>query len=278
MTYSPKAITAAYPLLEARFKSARRSGVAADKAGYHNSRNRLRSVAKWRNDYSILEKLDQAGDGNAASALDVSFNTAELNTVCRRMMAASLARDPRIVKVLREWFGSYTGRSVIGYSLFRKRPATSDSSHEWHWHGSGWRKYANDEQAWLGVVEVMLGLDSGALASVPLDTVPTVPKPVLPAVSLKALVAAANADPDREQGGTTPGSEDDVRLVEAVLVARGLLLAQFGNDGAFGSSSVEAWSRWQESLGYSGDDADGIPGKASLDALAKTSGYFRATA
>jgi hypothetical protein len=273
MTYSPKAITAAYPLLEARFKSARRSGVAADKAGYHNSRNRLKNVPKWRNDYSISEGLDKLGDGNAASALDVGLNTPELNTACRRLMAASLARDPRLTKVVREWFGSYTGRSVIGYSLFRKRPASSDSSHEWHLHISGWRKYADDEQAWLGVVEVILGHDSGTLTSVPLDTVPTVPGPPKPQVSLAALVAAAKADPDREQGGTTPGAEDDVRLVEAALVARGLLLAQYGNDGAYGTATVEAYRAFQESIGYDGDDADGIPGEASLTKLGGVYGF-----
>lgn len=278
MTYSPKAITAAYPLLEAKLSSAERSGVAADKAGYHNSRNRLRAVAKWHNDYSIVEQLDQQGDGNAASALDVKLNTAQLNTVCRRLMAASLARDPRLVKVVREWFGSYTGRSVIGYSIFRRRPASSDSSHEWHFHISGWRKYADDEQAWLGVVEVILGLVAGALTSPgkPTPVVPARPGEVLPTVSLAAVLTAANHDPDREQGTFTAGADDDVRLVEAVLVAKGLLLAQFGSDGAFGSSTIEAYSRWQESLGYSGDDANGKPGKASLTKLG--AGHFRVIA
>jgi hypothetical protein len=259
MTYSPKAISAGYPLLEKRFKIAKRSGIAADKAGYHNSRNRLRSVSKWRNDYSITEALDKLGDGDAASAFDVSLNTAELNTACRRLMAASLARDPRLVKVVREW------------------QASSDSSHEWHLHLSGWRKYADDAQAWLGVFEVILGYERGVLTHQipPVVTAPPVsapplsetPTPARPVVSLSAVVAAAEADPDREQGATTPGSEDDVRVVEAALVARGLLLAQYGQDGAYGSSTVEAYSAWQESIGYTGDDADGIPGEASLVAL-----------
>jgi hypothetical protein len=34
-----------------------------------------------------------------------------------------------------------------------------------------------------------------------------------------------------------------------------------------------AWKRWQESIGYTGKDADGIPGTASVDALCRRAGY-----
>lgn len=35
----------------------------------------------------------------------------------------------------------------------------------------------------------------------------------------------------------------------------------------FGKPLLRAYSQWQESLGYSGSDADGIPGRASLEVL-----------
>lgn len=47
-------------------------------------------------------------------------------------------------------------------------------------------------------------------------------------------------------------------------------------DGALGTSFLQAYARFQESLGYSGDDADGYPGLASLTALAERTGAFRA--
>ena len=45
-------------------------------------------------------------------------------------------------------------------------------------------------------------------------------------------------------------------------------------DGALGTSFKAAYARFQESLGYSGADADGTPGRASLQALADRTGAF----
>lgn len=47
-------------------------------------------------------------------------------------------------------------------------------------------------------------------------------------------------------------------------------------DGALGTSFVRAYARFQQSLGYSGADADGYPGIASLTALGDRTGAFRA--
>jgi hypothetical protein len=163
MGYSPAAITALYPILKKYYPSTAESGVYADKPGYHNSRNELRQDNRW-SDYSIQIDLDLLGDGDAGSAIDARMNTADLGKLTRRMLDASKARDPRLVKVLREWFASLDGDGVDGWSLYRDRFASSDDSHEWHFHGSGWRKYVNDEIAWLGVAEVMCGLAPGTLA------------------------------------------------------------------------------------------------------------------
>ena len=163
MGYSPKAITDLYPLLEKAFSSAERSGVYANKAGYHNDRNTLRRQGK-KDDYSIQLDVDQLGDGDAGSAFDVKLNRAQLRVVTERMMKASKAKDPRLVGKIREWFGSYDGDGVDGYSLYRDRLATSDDSHEWHLHISGYRKYVNDAKVWLGIAEVLLGLKAGVLS------------------------------------------------------------------------------------------------------------------
>lgn len=86
-------------------------------------------------------------------------------------------------------------------------------------------------------------------------------------VSLSAVVKAAKADPDRAQGGTTSGSVDDVKVVEKALKREALLDPDYAEDGSFGSLTVEAYGEWQRRCGYSGDDADGIPGEASLKML-----------
>lgn len=100
-------------------------------------------------------------------------------------------------------------------------------------------------------------------------------KPAKPAkvVSLAQLVAAAKRDPARPQGGTTAGSADDVRIVEAALMKEGLLPSKWASDGSFGSSTVAAYRRWQQRLGYRGRDADGIPGRASLVELGRRHGF-----
>lgn len=96
---------------------------------------------------------------------------------------------------------------------------------------------------------------------------------IKPAVDLSKLVEAAKKDPGRKQGGTTSGATVSVKVVEAALQAEGLLGAKYGEDGSFGSTTVEAYAKWQRRCGYSGKDADGIPGRDSLERLVEPWGY-----
>ncbi|MGW1840835.1 N-acetylmuramoyl-L-alanine amidase [Streptomyces sp. NPDC002067] len=97
----------------------------------------------------------------------------------------------------------------------------------------------------------------------------TPPSPSRPSVSLSRLVAAARSDPARSG---TPVSYSGTRVVEAALVDAGLL-AKRRSDGHFGSATVAAYAAWQRRLGFSGRDADGIPGKTSLARLGKEHGF-----
>lgn len=98
-------------------------------------------------------------------------------------------------------------------------------------------------------------------------------KSVVSMASLAEIIKAAKNDPDRKQGGTTPGAVDDVKVVENALQRAGLLAKKYSVDGSFGSSSVAAYRKWQKKLGYKGKDADGIPGKDSLTKLGKKYGF-----
>jgi hypothetical protein len=98
-------------------------------------------------------------------------------------------------------------------------------------------------------------------------------KPTVTAgVSVKAMVAAARNDPKRPQGGATPGSADDVRKVENGLVKVGMLDKRYV-DGSFGTKSIDAYAKWQKSLGFKGKAADGIPGRVSLQRLGDKAGF-----
>nr|WSW58494.1 peptidoglycan-binding protein LysM [Streptomyces sp. NBC_00998] len=113
-------------------------------------------------------------------------------------------------------------------------------------------------------------IDKNALLAAGGST-PTPPAPSTPSVSLAAVIRAAQRDPGLPQGGTT--SAADVRPVEAALQSEGLLSAAYAKDGSFGSFTRTAYAGWQRRLGYSGSDADGIPGKTSLTKLGARYGF-----
>ena len=88
----------------------------------------------------------------------------------------------------------------------------------------------------------------------------------LPKVNMEAVVKAAQIDPRRSDDTLTPGAKASVLLVERALRDRKLLDAKWV-DGYFGTSTIAAYAKWQKSLGLSGLDANGLPGKMSLTKL-----------
>ncbi|WP_371670033.1 endolysin [Streptomyces sp. NBC_00289] len=102
---------------------------------------------------------------------------------------------------------------------------------------------------------------------------PAFPATATPKVSLAHVVYAARHDPAAAQGHTSHKAA--VLIVEKALKAEGLLPSQYV-DGSFGTKTVTAYARWQRSPaggGYTGDAADGIPGKSSLRLLAARHGF-----
>jgi peptidoglycan hydrolase-like protein with peptidoglycan-binding domain len=97
----------------------------------------------------------------------------------------------------------------------------------------------------------------------------------LPSVNMEATVKAAQIDPRRPDSTLTPGAKASVLLVEQALRDRRLLDEKWV-DGYFGSTTVTAYAKYQKSLGLTGLDANGLPGKASLTKLG--AGHFTVTA
>jgi peptidoglycan hydrolase-like protein with peptidoglycan-binding domain len=96
----------------------------------------------------------------------------------------------------------------------------------------------------------------------------------LPTVNMEATVKAAQIDPRRADDTLTPGAKASVLAVEQALQAKHLLDAAWV-DGYFGSKTVEAYARYQASLGFTGLDANGLPGTTSLTSLGQ--GRFTVT-
>lgn len=98
------------------------------------------------------------------------------------------------------------------------------------------------------------------------------PTPV-PQVSLHDIQGSAHADPPAPQGVTTNFVQ--VSIVQRALVSEGFLQDSnpWWGRGCFGTMTIAAYAKWQEKLGYSGTDADGIPGWVSLSKLASAHGF-----
>ncbi|GGV07158.1 hypothetical protein GCM10010260_51040 [Streptomyces filipinensis] len=65
---------------------------------------------------------------------------------------------------------------------------------------------------------------------------------------------------------------EDVRTVQKALIARGHTIPD-GATGYFGEQTKAAYQAEQRAQGFTGADADGIPGCASLTALGKSIGF-----
>jgi hypothetical protein len=86
-----------------------------------------------------------------------------------------------------------------------------------------------------------------------------------PAVSMERLVVQAQVEPFRGDQPDLPG-DGAVEMVQRALGEEGF---EATVDGWFGSETAAVYADWQESLGYSGLGANGIPGPTSLAALAE---------
>ncbi|MFD3714255.1 LysM peptidoglycan-binding domain-containing protein [Streptomyces sp. NPDC058677] len=88
-------------------------------------------------------------------------------------------------------------------------------------------------------------------------------------VSLAKLVKAFKTDPPKSG---TPVSYAAVDYVEDALVSEGLLAKQYA-DGHAGTATKSAYALLQRRYGYSGADADGLPGMTSLKRLGAAHGF-----
>jgi peptidoglycan hydrolase-like protein with peptidoglycan-binding domain len=83
-------------------------------------------------------------------------------------------------------------------------------------------------------------------------------------VNMERLLVAAQLDQYRPGNGTTPGAVKSVKRVQRSLKRHNIDVAV---DGNFGASTMAAYAAWQRQLGYSGIDANGMPGETSLKQL-----------
>lgn len=110
----------------------------------------------------------------------------------------------------------------------------------------------------IGAVAASVGL-VGAVAA----TTPSASAATLPVVDMARVLAAAQVEP---ACGQTAGLSDNAStiLVQKALTARGYSATA---DGWYGAGTTASYVKWQKHLGYSGIDANGLPGVSSLTSL-----------
>lgn len=110
----------------------------------------------------------------------------------------------------------------------------------------------------------MVSVVAGALLA--LAVLPAPPAvAATPVVDMAAVEAAAQVE---GRYGNQPrlGDDPSTRLVQRALAAKGFSVAA---DGWYGRSTTAAYAAYQRSLGYTGIDANGLPGRTSLSRLGR---------
>lgn len=125
----------------------------------------------------------------------------------------------------------------------------------------------------MPLVRPLAGLLTAVVLAVPVSLVLVQPAgaagttaAALPDANMESILLAAQWDPVKSGTGITPGAGPSVLLVERALSARGLLAGSYV-DGHFGTATRSAYAAYQRSLGYTGLDANGLPGRTSLTRL-----------
>ena len=101
------------------------------------------------------------------------------------------------------------------------------------------------------------GAASLGLVAAVVATAPTSASAALPSVDMARVLAAAQVEP---RCGQRAGLADNAStiLVQRALSAKGLGTTA---DGWYGNGTTSSYAAWQRRLGYSGIDANGLPGK-----------------
>jgi hypothetical protein len=193
----------------------------------------------------------------------------------------------RDLAVFAKWAHDANGVPLTSVVTFKAYPAAYGTGNGVRMSGSKWQSFSG-HCGHQHVPENLHG-DPGAfpIASILLKAGPnTVTTPVTgavkPTVSLKNLITAAKADPKASQGHASHPA--DVKPVEAALLKLGYLSSKYAADGAYGTTTIAAYSAYQKAyskkhkLGWTGTDVNGIPGQTSLKGLASESGKFTVVA
>ncbi len=213
---------------EKLWKSAQISGIVPDarhlrQGGYHCSRQD--QVDK--SNYSVVRPDDKLGPDNAAAAIDMTMNRADMIACTkRRVTVFADASDPRR-KYINAFNGTLDGSTALRWDVYARKRTSASSDHTWHVHMEVRRKYVESSSAMAAILSVLKGQSKAAF----LGSVPAVQsqRPAFPG-TLRRSSSQKSPDPS-------------VKMLQVQLGKRGLT---FGTaDGLFGPKVEAAVKEWQ---------------------------------
>lgn len=153
--------------------------------GRHRSRNwALNSRYCTDRSYGTRDPRDRAGNGDWLRATDVGITGAEHRAASKRLDTAVRAGQ---LPAVAEWFGSFDGRTVVGW--FEGQPGTSDISHLRHLHVGLWNQFCNHVTQLRLLGDVITGAK-------PAPTPPPIEEDDMPQLLVRLVDLPA---PDRDQ-------------------------------------------------------------------------------
>jgi hypothetical protein len=199
--------------------------------GRHRSRN-WTQTSHWCTDrmYGATDRRDTTGDGDWLRATDLGITGTEHHAASRRLnVAVRAGRLP----CLAEWFGSFDGRTVVGW--YEGGPSSADDSHLSHLHLGLWTAFCNDDAQLQLLGDVITGVETkGTTMPPPAGNEPTGYDWDL----MRWRVDAILFDSPVIRGGTEKGTP--VTSVVAKLADRAAAQALPGQVGAAAQAGAQA--------------------------------------
>jgi murein L,D-transpeptidase YcbB/YkuD len=221
------------------YTSAKLSGIVPDrthlsKGGYHCSRQDQPRASN----YSVVRPDDKGGRSDAASAIDMTMNPADMRKCTARLVAAySNLKDPRR-KYINAFNGTTNNRTATRWDVYARKQKSATKDHLWHVHLSIRRKYTSSPTAMKAILSLLKGesLDSYLKAN--------------------GGVSVSSPEYKRNDKQKTPSSQ--VKKIQEKLGVKA--------DGFFGADTEKAVKAFQKKKGLK---PDGIVGPKTLAMLFK---------
>lgn len=223
------------------YPSAKISGLIGDvshakRGGYHIGRKFQSS-----SNYSVVRPDDKGGPDDAAAAIDMTMNAADMRLCTSRLVAAyGNTADPRR-KYLNAFNGTTNNRTALRWDVYARKSKAATADHLWHVHLEVRRVYVNSVTAMRAILSILRGDSLAAY---------------LKSVGGSAVKVSASTSVLLRRNDKQPAPLTQVRQVQAKL---GVSV-----DGFFGAGTERAVKAFQVKRKL---PADGIVGPKTWAAL-----------